>query len=126
MRIESCLGPGALALAVGCLLLACGDDDATGEEPEGNPRGAVQALARGVSFDGAEEHSGGLPETTAPRARLLPPETVSLAPGEGSLLSFDVDDPDEADDPIAGVLLQFEDADSFSQVPVEESVDGPA
>jgi hypothetical protein len=51
---------------------------------------------------------------------------VRLAPGESSLMPFDFENPDEDTNPVAAVLMQFEGADSYSRVPVESSVSGPA
>lgn len=124
MRIASPRSARAVALGLGCLLLACGDDDANPVPTERN-RGVVQSLVRGVSIDGAEARSGDIPDASA-TARLLPPETFRLAPDDAVLLPLDVDNPDARENPVAAVLMQFEGADSHDRAPAEASVSGPA
>jgi hypothetical protein len=115
-RIDTRIGFG-LAVILTTFGVACGDDDATSDEP--HRERVADALTRAVRFAGGVSHDGDLAalDPGAATVSLDPSQTVvDMSPGAASLMAFDLDNP--TDDGVAATLLQFEGAGSHTAVPV--------
>lgn len=100
------------ALALGTAAGGCGDDSggAESDDSAATRRLVAAALTAGIDFEQGTVRLAVLPETTNDDLVIeQDDEAVSLEPGTVSLLSFSVDNPDEEEDAVAAVLLQFED-----------------
>jgi hypothetical protein len=97
-----------LAVLAGCPLLACTESPSDdGDEPN---EGAAEAIATAISFRDADIVQGELPAATDPRVTILPLEpTLVLEPGGATIMSLEVNDPD--DRPVKATLMQLEDED---------------
>ncbi len=104
----------AAALCVGC------------SHSDTNNAGDVLAssLTSAVTFTHGVLLNDPLPETTDPRATLLPlGPTVVMQPSQGSLMAIEVDDPDQRE--VAATLIQFEGEGSHTRVPDDQSSMSP-
>src|SRR6476659_7806521 len=90
-------------------LSACGDDDSGDDGPSADAPGTdkvSEALTTGIEFDRGLLVKGSIPDASAQTVTLAQDDdVVRLKPGEASLMAIDVDNPDEADDPVEATLL---------------------
>jgi hypothetical protein len=100
----------AKLVGLGVLLLvggAPGCFDAVSELSEAEA--VAEALTRGMRFNGGQVRDGTMPDTNAQDVVLLPPGLPTvMSPGQASLMSFDLDEPGEDEDPVDATLVQFE------------------
>ncbi len=89
---------------------------------------AALALVKAMSFTDGSLQNGAVPDATADMVTLLPIPATTVQPGiEDALLSFDIDNPDEANDPAQFALLQFGDAGQYYKVKLgKAATDGGA
>lgn len=118
MRLGTWLGLLA-AIAVGT---ACGDDSSDENDTSSEEARAIaEALTDGIEFENGLLRSGSIPEASADTVRLSQDDDVlRLAPGDSSLMSLGVENPNE-DDPVESALMQFEDAEDHVEVPADEA-----
>lgn len=118
-----------LALTVLVLVASCGDDDTDGGDDGSRAPDTAQvaeALTTGVSFKSGELVKGSIPPVSAQTVMLVQSDDVlRLVPGEASLMSLEVDNPDEETDPVESTLLQFEQSDDHIEV-TRDAADGGA
>lgn len=110
------------AIATGMLCafgtVACGK---SGDDAVDRTESFLEALMRGVLFENGEMRDGDIPGSggAAGVVDLAPSESVlSLVPGDASIMALDVDNPNDGN-AVAATLLQFEDAESHTAVPVD-------
>lgn len=106
-----------IGMLIAAVAAACGDDD--DDTSGGGERSLAEALTSGVKFDHGVLRGRPLPgsDSGGERVRLLiDAATLRLAPGQESTMTLDVANPDEDDEPMDSVLLQFEDSDSHIEV----------
>jgi hypothetical protein len=111
------------------LSMACAACTGSGRTPVtvgDSPQAAGQALMRSVTLAGAKAKHGGLPAAGNQQVTLLPQATDPIEPGGSTLLPLNVDNPDEAQNPAASVLMQFEGATDYLEVPLSASASGSA
>lgn len=124
MRLRTWLALSALLLWTGC-----GDDaDTDGDKGSKAPDTAQvsEALITGVSFKSGELVKGSIPAVSAQTVMLAQDDdVVRLLPGEAALMALEVENPDEGDDPVESILLQFEESDDHIEV-TRETPDGGA
>ncbi len=111
---------------LGALAAACGGDggDGGGSGSEGS---LAEALTTGVEFENGVLRSRLMPESDdgGERVRLaFESATLRLQPGQESTMTLDVENPDEDDQPLASLLLQFEGSKSHIEVPRGDNVSG--
>jgi hypothetical protein len=108
--MRSVIGLGlAGALCAGSM--GCFEAAATPDAGLDEAQAVAEALTRKVEFENGTLLEGFLPDETAPEVELFPlEETLLMAPGDTSLMALDVDNPDEADDPLEATLVQFGEA----------------
>ena len=76
-----------------------------------------EALTSKVEFKGGLLVEGSIPDTSNEKVMLRQSEDkVRLKPGATSLMALEVENPDEADDPVESTLLQFEESDDHIEV----------
>ncbi len=68
---------------------------------------AAEALTKAVSFENGELVSGLIPPDTAMEVSLLPSPSDPVSPGDDALMSFDVENPDDAN-AVELALIQFD------------------
>jgi hypothetical protein len=100
--------------------MACGDDDAGGKDTSsGESRAVAEALTEGIEFENGLLRNGDIPEASADTVMLSQDDDVlQLKPGDTSLMSLGVENPD-AEDPVESVLLQFGEDDQHVEVPAD-------
>jgi hypothetical protein len=120
MRAKS-LGLSACALLVAC---SGGGGNAVKKPIADNPRAAAQALMRSVTLAGGKVQKGGLPATSNDLVKLLPQASDPVEPGATTIMSLDVDNPDDVQNPGKAVLMQFDGASDHLETPVSSSQSG--
>jgi hypothetical protein len=120
MRLAIWLTP-ALALGIG--IASCSDSGKQDAAPnEKTSKAVAEALTTGAKFDGGLIKSGLIPKATADEVEISeddPP--LELSPGDSALMSLDVENPDEADDPVMATLVQFEGSDDHVEVAIGDA-----
>jgi hypothetical protein len=103
-----------------CLLCGCYGVGGDGKGEGGNASGSQAAddLNQGANFTGGQQVSGQLPEATATEVTVTPAgeRSISVTPGETVTLELDVDNPNQADDPVTTILVRFGDADQYFEI----------
>jgi hypothetical protein len=112
---------GGAASAAGCFE-AKPEAGAQGDEAQA----VAEALTRGMHFAGGATRGGKLPDADRLDITLLPlGGDVVVRPGDSSELTFELDNPDEVDDPVETTLLQFGEA-ATEHIEVTRPKDAPA
>jgi hypothetical protein len=113
MRLGTWLG---LLAAFG---MACGDDaEDDADTPSGESRAVAEALTEGIQFEDGLVRDGNIPEANATVMLSQDDDVLQLAPGDTSLMSLGVENPDD-EDPVESVLLQFGEDDQHVEVPAD-------
>jgi hypothetical protein len=113
MRLGNLLG------LLAAFAMACGDD----AEDESNTssdesRAVAEALTEGIEFENGLLRNGEIPEASATVMLSQDDDVLQLKPGDTSLMSLGVENPD-SEDPVESVLLQFGEDDQHVEVPVD-------
>ena len=89
-------------LAITGFAMSCGDDGGGGSgEPSETRRRVAQALSDGIMFEDGTVELTDMPESTAQSLVIEQDDApVDLEPGTATLLPFDIENPDEEDDPV--------------------------
>jgi len=109
----------ALAFTLG--MVGCGGgstNNASGSGAAAVSKAVAEALTNAVSIPNALLKMGALPAASADQVSVTqndPP--LSMQPGGATIMSLDVDNPDESTDPVESSLVQFSDSDSHFEVP---------
>lgn len=106
----------ALALTPACLS-GGGAGDGVGVEA----RQVAAALTERVDFAGGSLQDGDVPAATDSALTLAPLDTaLILSPGQSSIMSLDIDHPDDETDPVVATLIQFGSAGKHIEVPTQQ------
>jgi hypothetical protein len=98
--------------------LSCSSSDKKSAAPPQTTKAVAEALTTSVDFDNGKVKDGELPAATAKSVMLAESsEALTLQPSESATMLLDVDNPDEAKDPVAATLIQFEDSTSHVEIP---------
>jgi hypothetical protein len=115
-------------LALGAGIASCSDSgkkEATSSEK--TSMAVAEALTSGAKFDGGLIKSGLIPKATAEDVDITqddPP--LELAPGDSALMSLNVENPEQDDDPVVATLIQFDGSDDHVEVGVGDADGGVA
>lgn len=97
--------------------LGCSSSGKQSASPSQSSKAVAEALTTGVAFDHGLLKKGQLPAATATGVNVQPAsEKLILQPSTGAIMALDVDNPDEATDPVKATLIQFEDNSSHVEV----------
>jgi hypothetical protein len=119
MKLGTWLGLAALVCAAGCS--SSGKKTAN----QGDSKAVAEALSAGITIEHGRKLSGVIPKTTAKDVDVTQDDApLTLAPSGDGLMSLDADNPDEADDPVEAMLLQFEDSSDHFEADVDATGDG--
>jgi hypothetical protein len=113
-----------MSFAIAAAAAACTSSDDPDEGSSGRRRSLAEALTNGIEFDNGVLRTRPLPDADegGERVRLDPGNSpLRLAPGQDSLMSFGVENPDEEGEPVDSFLMQF--AGSESHIEVSRSED---
>jgi hypothetical protein len=108
----------ALGIGIAIVALSCTSSGKQASD-SGPSQSLAEALSTGVKFDRGLFKKGPLPnpDSAAQKVKLTAEAaTLGLKPGNSSIMSLDVDDPDDSTNPVQATLVQFEDSDSHVQV----------
>jgi hypothetical protein len=111
-----------LAMAASGCKVSASDD---GDSPSSRSESLIEALTRAVRFEDGKREEGEIEELD-PAAKTVQLDSadsvLSIKAGGSSIMALDVDNP--TDDGVVATLMQFEGAESHTEVPLQGGADG--
>lgn len=121
MNTRASLGLGLAVTVMGVGCLTSNIDTISAEE---EAKALAAALLSDVDFEGGSVVDGELPDSDADDLVIAPLSTqVVVSPGMTSIMAIEVDNADEADDPVIATLIQMKNASGHVEVPTQRRDD---